>query len=322
MIISHEMQTVTKISAFLDLEVPLVLAVGTFDGVHLGHQKILECAREKAARLSGKAVVLTFQVHPLSIVAPERAPRLLSSESQKETLLAKFGVDYWLHLPFTPTVAGTEPEDFIKELMAALPHLAVICAGMGWHFGKGGKKGRGNMDLLKKLALECHFEVEEIGPVMLGGVPVSSTRIRRALSVAATSGSLQEVTACLGRPYALEGVVIEGAQLGRTLGVPTCNFDPQEMEGKQLPFPGVYSTEVLLDGVRYRSVTNIGRCPTITSRGEDQVQVETHLLDFAGNLYGKKIEIHFLSYLRPEQKFETIAALQAQLYHDIVVRRA
>ena len=292
------------------LKGPIVLAAGTFDGVHLGHQALIRRAMEEAASCSGTAVVMTFDRHPASLLRPELAPKLLTRNAEKISLMKELGVPALLLLPFTSELAAVSAQDFIKELVSASKPLRALCVGSQWSFGKGGE---GNVARLRELGSERNFDVIQIDPVETAGAPISSTRVRTAIS----SGDLDQAAACLGRPFRLSGAVVTGAGLGSTIGFPTANLD---VSGMQLPPYGVYAVKVLRGGSILTGVCNIGLRPTVDVSANAPV-VEVHLFDVSADLVGENLSLEFVKYLRPEQKFSGIDELKEQIARDCTAAR-
>ena len=292
------------------LKGPIVLAAGTFDGVHLGHQALIRRAMEEAATCGGTAVVLTFDRHPASLLRPENAPKLLTRNQEKIALLEGMGVSALLMLEFTSELATVPAIDFITSLTDSCSPLHAICVGSQWSFGRGGE---GNVDFLKKLSSARGFVVIQIDPFKVGMDPISSTRIRTAI----TSGDLAQAVACLGRPFLLSGTVVSGAGLGATIGFPTANLD---MEGMQLPPDGVYAVRVYHGSLVLCGVCNIGLRPTVDPSSKRRV-VDVHLFDLAQNLVGEELSLEFVQYLRAEQKYSDIVALKEQISRDCQTAR-
>ena len=292
------------------LKGPIVIAAGTFDGVHLGHQALIRRAMEEASACGGTAVVMTFDRHPASLLRPDKAPKLLTRNDGKTALLAEMGVPALLLLEFTSDLAGVPARDFIASLTAAASPLRAVCVGRQWTFGKGGE---GNVALLKELGAERKFEVIQIDPVMAGDSPISSTRIRKAIA----SGDFAESSACLGRPFLLSGTVVSGAGLGSKIGFPTANL---EVSGMQLPPNGVYAVRVQRGVSILRGVCNIGFRPTVDAFANAPV-VEVYLFDLSADLVGESLSLEFVEFLRPEQKFSGIEELKEQIARDCASAR-
>jgi riboflavin kinase/FMN adenylyltransferase len=285
---------------------PVVLAAGVFDGFHLGHRAVIERALADALAAGGTPVVVTFDPHPAAILRPQNAPPLLTSTRHKLRLLGEAGVRHVLVLEFTQAFAAKAPEIFIADLAAACSPLREICVGEDWAFGK---NRAGNLALLKSLGAKLGFDAIGIPAVAVEGRAVSSTVIRAAVE----EGALDVAARLLGRDFSVFGSVIEGRRLGRTLGFPTANVRP---ESEQLPPNGVYSVRVALNGKLHEGIANVGVRPTISNEGV-QCLVEVHLFDFAGDLYGHDLEVSFLRFVRPEQKFPNLDALRSQIASDV-----
>lgn len=286
------------------------IALGMFDGVHLGHQHVVRQAVLDSRALGARAVVVTFHPHPLSVVLPERAPRLLQTLPQRLRALAAQGVDATLPIGFTPELATVDGATFIRTLATGLGRIRSITVGQGFHFGN---KRSGNVPLLRTLGRELGYATHAAAPIHIGAERVSSTRIRSALR----EGRLGHVAELLGRPYALAGTVIVGRQLGRQLGFPTANIDVPELE---IPPSGVYAARVRLGNVDHQAVLNLGVRPTVDTQAT-LPRLEVHLLDFSGDLYGQELEVEFVRHLRPERKFPSLAALREQIARDTQAAR-
>ena len=299
------MITLTSLEELSSLRGPVVLAVGTFDGVHLGHQALVRRAMAEAASLGGTAVVMTFDRHPAALVRPDRVPALLTLPAEKIALLEQTGVPVLLLLEFTPEFASIPARDFIGRLAASSRPLGAVCVGSEWFFGRGGE---GNILLLQGLGQEMGFAVKRIDPVEEAGSPISSTRIRTAIA----SGNFHEAEACLGRLFRLSGTVVPGAGLGAKIGFPTANL---EATGLQLPPDGVYAVRVLWGKNLLSGVCNIGLRPTVDASAIRPV-VEVHLFDLSEDLVGEELSLEFVKFLRPEHKFAGVEELKAQIARD------
>ena len=305
------------------------LAIGFFDGVHLGHQQIVRQTISDARQHGALSVVVTFDRHPNTVVAPARVPPLIYSLPQKLRAIERLGPDDLLLIHFDKTFSETSGDSFIRELAVELGPIHSLCVGANFKFGH---KRSGDVSLLKSLGAELGFAVHGLAAVSLDGKTVSSTRIRETLF----TGDLDAVSQMLGRAYSFTGKVIEGKKLGHKLGFPTANLDT---DGLALPPNGVYAVQATVPSScpatdaddlaanrepatnepkssSYRGVMNIGTRPTLR---EDTPQrtAETHLLDFSGDLYGKELEITVLEKLRDEKKFADLTELKAQISRDI-----
>ncbi|MEY2560858.1 MAG: riboflavin kinase / adenylyltransferase [Verrucomicrobiota bacterium] len=305
------MQVLRSISELGALSGPLFLAIGVFDGVHLGHQAVISTSAKHAKEAGGTPVVVTFDPHPAKVLRPQDAPHLLTATQHKIALIRDLGVAHLLVLHFDREFAATRPEDFVTQLVADSRPLREICVGHEWSFGK---NRAGNLDLLKRLGSTLHFDVVGVPAVMLNGEVVSSTAIRRAVA----DGDLTKATQMLGREYTILGTVKAGEKLGRKLGFPTANLSAHS---EQFPPNGVYVTEARLAGALYRGVANLGYRPTV-SAGKPERLLELHLFDLNKDIYGEEVEVRFLRYLRPEQKFENLDALKAQIVRDVEEARS
>ncbi|MEE2623719.1 MAG: riboflavin biosynthesis protein RibF [Verrucomicrobiota bacterium] len=300
------MKRLSTIAELEEVQRPLHLAMGVFDGVHLGHQAVIGTAVEGARGSGGVAGVLTLEPHPIQRLAPGQAPRrILVSLEHKERLLASLGVTVLLVLRFDETMARQSAEEFGEHLFSVAA-LRQMVAGEDWKFGR---ERRGTIDLLRRLGEPHGVEVTAVPAVMLKGERVSSTRLRRALR----DGNLQAASEMLGRSYTVMGTVVRGEQLGRKLGAPTANI---MLGDEQLPPDGVYVvTATIGEGKEtHRGVANLGMRPTVN--GERRL-LEVHLLDFEGDLYEAGVEVCFGLRLRSEKKFKDQEELREQIRRDL-----
>jgi len=288
-----------------------VLTIGVYDGVHVGHRTVISQVRERAAREGAKSVVVTFDRHPLSIVRPEAAPRLLANLDQKLELLESTGVDAVVIVPFNDVQANETPVEFVERVLVNSLAAKVVIVGSDFHFGH---MRQGNVTLLKEMGERHDFVCD---PVVLvpraDGIdePVSSTAIRRALA----GGEIDTASRMLGRPYEVRGTVVTGDQRGRTIGFPTANV--QIPNGMCMPSDGVYAgLYTRPDGTEYATAINLGRRPTFYANQEASL-LEAYLMDFSGDLYGEDASVKFLAFLRSEKQFSGIDELKQQLQHDI-----
>ncbi len=300
------MQVLRDLESLKPVRGPVYLAIGIFDGVHLGHQALIAEAQADAARTGGTAVVMTFEPHPMMFFRRPERPLRLSGPRHKELLLARHGVTTLAVLPFDATRSDQTAEDFVEDLRACCNPLGGIVVGAGWKFGK--ERG-GDVALLRRMG---GFEVDGIAPVEIGGDVISSTAIRMAVA----RGDLAFAEKSLGRPYAIYGPVEAGRGLGRKLGFPTANV---AFEGCQLPPDGVYAGSVRTGGKVFRGIINLGLRPTVAA--EPQRVLEVHLFDFDGDLYGMELEVEFLRFVRPEKKFASLEDLRARIARDIAAVR-
>jgi riboflavin kinase / FMN adenylyltransferase len=288
-----------------NLDGPLHLAIGVFDGLHLGHQAVIAEALNGARATNGIGMVCTFDPHPIRYLRPHVAPTLLTCTRQKIRLLKEFGVQHLLLLKFDSQLAETTASGFIHALVGSRNLLRQISVGPEWSFGR---DREGNVDRLREFGGLLHFDVTTAGPITLDGEVISSTLIRKAVA----TGDLRRAERFLGRPFAIYGRVVYGTGRGREIGARTANVLP---ENGLLPPDGVYAAQVLIDGRPQPSVLNLGTRPTVDPAGERTLEV--HLIDFSGDLYGEDIEVVFRTFLRPERKFPSVEELRLQIQSDI-----
>ncbi len=293
-----------------------VLTIGNFDGLHVGHRAIMRMVLARARDLGGEAVVYTFEPHPRKVLRPDRAPQLLTTLDQKIELLEEMGIDVTIFEPFDRDFAEIEPETFVREYIHRRVRPMEVYVGYDFRFGR---DREGSMRLLTEMGPRLGFSVTIIPEVTIDGRDVNSTRIRELL----TQGDVRETARLLGRPFCTRGIVVEGRRRGRSLGFPTANIAPQN---EVLPEAGVYAgrTRFVDHGDRARgteipSVTNVGWRPTFDD--DMGLIAEAHLIDFEGDLYGRRIEITFERRLRGERKFSGPEALKEQIQEDVVEAR-
>ena len=283
------------------------LAIGFFDGVHLGHQQVIRQTLTDARQHDAIGLVVTFDRHPNTVVAPSRVPSLVYSLPQKLRAIESLGADTLLLIHFDKAFSEQTGEAFVRGLARDLGQIQSLCVGANFVFGH--KRG-GNVELLGKLGAEMKFTVHGMAAVSLDGRTVSSTRIREAVK----AGDLDNVSQMLGRAYSLAGTVVRGDGLGHQLGFPTANIDAT---GLALPPHGVYAVRSETGGKTWRAVLNIGHRPTLQNPNP-QLRVEAHLIDFAGDIYGQELEVAFVEKLRGEKKFPSLAELRQQIAQDIL----
>jgi riboflavin kinase / FMN adenylyltransferase len=305
------MEILRSIPELERLRGPLFLAIGVFDGVHLGHQAVISAATSHAHAVEGTPVVMTFDPHPLKVLRPQNAPHLLTATQHKIALIRDLEVEHLLVISFDKKFAATSPEEFVEELVIHSRPLCEICVGHEWSFGK---DRRGNLDLLKKLGAQFDFSVIGVPPVTVNGEVVSSTAIRLAVE----RGDFARAREMLGREYTILGTVTRGGNLGKKIGFPTANLSAHS---EQFPPNGVYLAEAWFNGVSYHGVINLGYRPTVRS-GKSERVLEIYLLDFDRDIYGEDVEVRFVRYLRPEKKFENLDALVRQIKADVKQARA
>ncbi len=289
-----------------DASPPVTLALGVFDGVHLGHQEILRRTVAAARRLGGWAVAGTFDRHPAAVVAPNRAPPAIQPLWLRLRYLAAQGVEATWVMTFDEAFSRQTGEAFVRRLAAGFARLAHVCVGQDYHFGW---RRSGDVALLERLGTGLGFSVDRVPPLRVEGRVLSSTLIREQIR----QGDLATASRWLGRPYSLGGRVVHGDGLGRQLEYPTANLD---IRGLQLPPPGVYAARVRDgDGPWRAAVMNLGVRPTV---GTDATpRLEVHVLDCAADLYGHELEVQPVHRLRAEQRFESLAALRTQIARDV-----
>jgi len=283
----------------------VVLTLGNFDGVHLGHQAIVRRAVSEARSIGGQVVVLTFHPHPVAVLAPERASPLLQSLRDRLVMLRELGADVTVVQRFTQRFAALDPELFVREFLGE--HLELLHVVVGYNVSFGHRRA-GTVDTLRALGPSLGFAVDAVGPVTVGEEQVSSTALRRMVA----AGDVRRARLLLGRPVTLRGRVVQGEQRGRTLGFPTANLhQPSRL---LLPADGVYAVQARLDGQVYPAVLNIGVRPTF---GALRRTVEAHLLDFDGSLYGRWLVLELVDRLRGEQRFTGPEALRQAIAADV-----
>ncbi|MEE2901097.1 MAG: bifunctional riboflavin kinase/FAD synthetase [Myxococcota bacterium] len=294
------------------IDIPLessVVTLGTFDGVHRGHQELVARAKAKANELGVPSVVYTFDPHPAVILAPARAPKLLLTIEQRVALLHQLGVDVVVVEPFNADFAALEAGDWVRTYLVDKLHPQHVVVGFNFSYGRG--RG-GNPEILLEEGKALGFGVDTVSPFEFEGEVVSSTRVRKLI----TSGELDMAARLLSRPFSISGVIERGDQRGREIGFPTANFSaPQRV----VPPYGVYAVEVELEGSKpLRGVMNYGSRPTVS---EDAARCEVHLFDFSGDLYGQSIKVNVRAKIRDEQKFETLDELVEQIRKDCEVAK-
>jgi riboflavin kinase/FMN adenylyltransferase len=285
-----------------------VLALGNFDGLHRGHQKIVERIRRGAAERGGVAVVLTFDPHPPRVVRPDKAPPLLMTAAQKLRALERAGAHGVAVVPFTPEFSRWSPETFVRAVLVDWLRVAEVWVGADFLFGH---ERAGTFSVLRALGLQYGFRTEKIDPVRYKEFVVSSTRIRRLVA----EGRVDEAGALLGHHYAIDGVVVEGAKRGRALGFPTANIST---DNELVPPTGVYATAIDIDGTRWPAIANGGVRPTFETSGV--LTVETHVMGLDDDVYGAAVSLSFVQRLRDERRFGDVDALKEQIEADL--RRA
>jgi riboflavin kinase / FMN adenylyltransferase len=289
-------------------ERPTALTIGTFDGLHLGHQHLIGSTVRRARALGCQSAVLTFDPHPDLIIHPDRERLYLADVDERAKLIAELGVDLLIVLPFTRELMMLKAEEFVSRICRA---IALRELWIGWDFALG--RGReGDLPRLRAIGHGLGYTVHPVDPLIVNGAPVSSTRIRAALG----QGDVTQAAALLGRPFSLRGQVAQGDRRGRTIGFPTANIavDVHHL----LPGDGVYVCRAWVGASHYGAVTNVGMRPTFAGAHRT---VEAYLLDFVDEIYGEVLRLDFLERLRGEQKFAGVAALIAQITDDVAAAR-
>lgn len=281
-----------------------VVTMGNFDGIHIGHQMLIRNAVAEARRLGFPSVVLTFEPHPLKILAPERAPKLILTHKDKMQLLQSFGVDIVVIQLFDHHFADVQAEEFVRSYLVARLRTKKIWVGSDLRFGQA-RKG-GVADLIRWGA-DQGFEIGVVEPILLDGVRVSSSRVRKLLE----TGRMEEAAALLGRYHFVSGRVVGGHRRGRELGFPTANISPRT---EALPLDGIYATLLALGETQWLSVSSIGVNPTF---GDGSRTVETFIFDFTGEIYGEAVRLSFVKRIRDERRFASVDQLVAQIREDV-----
>jgi riboflavin kinase/FMN adenylyltransferase len=287
---------------------PTVLTLGVFDGLHLGHQRIMQTVVERARGANAIPTVLTFDPHPRAVLHPESAPPLLQTLDQRLAALEVLGIEQAILIRFNREFAAIDAETFLRDVVYERLQAREVYLGKGFAFGK---NRAGNIELLRKMSRALGFFADEVAEVRLRGKRISSSKIREFLA----DGKINQARRMLGRPYGVEGKIIHGAQRGRTIGFPTANLHPQN---RVIPKFGVYATATLIDDKWRRGITNVGVRPTFEK--ESEPSIETYIFDFDGDLYGDVLRVRFLHRIRDERKFGGIEELKTQIERD--TRRA
>ncbi len=291
-----------------------VVTIGTFDGVHLGHQAIFREMVRLAREVGGSTVVVTFHPHPRQVLNIDRVNlRFICSQEDKMRRIAESGIDNVVVIPFTKEFSRTPSDSFIKDLIINRLHPAAIVVGYDHHFGK---NRMGDFKLLQDLARQYQFKVVRVEALDVDDIAVSSTKIRNALSV----GNVKVANKLLGYTYSVTGTVVRGNEIGRTIGFPTANLDISK-EFKMISNAGVYACRVNIDGKDYDAMANTGMRPTIGDRADGDFIIEVNVFDFDGDLYGKQLTVRFYDRIRDEEKFKGLPELKAQLQQDRITAK-
>lgn len=285
-----------------------ILTIGNYDGLHLGHRRIIERIKLKAREQKGTSMLMTFHPHPLTILKPEKFVGLITPLHVKRRLIEEAGVDVLFIVPFTDEFHLINPELFVDSLLMEKLGIKGLIVGYDFKFGKGGK---GNVEYLASKSTEYGFFFEIQAAITLDGEKVGSNRIRKMIQ----DGDVRKAAAHLGRPYMIEGTVIKGDGRGRTIGFPTINL---KSDFPLIPKRGVYISMVEIDGKKFSAVTNIGYNPTFDGQG---LTIETYILDFSQDLYGREIALYFLNRIRDEVKFSSVDELKGGIWKDVETAR-
>lgn len=289
---------------------PVALTLGTFDGVHLGHRRIIDRTIEAARAARGRALLLTFDPHPREVIGRKgEATYLLTTVEERLALLAETGLDGCVVLPFTRDLSVLDASTFFHEYIVRRLHAAHLVVGVDHAFGNGRE---GKVDALRQLGQQFGVDVTVVSELLMDGIKVSSTAVRHALA----DGAIRRVTAFLGRPYRISGIVVRGEGLGTQLGFPTANVEHVSRQ-KLLPRSGVYVVRVEINGERRQGIMNLGRRPTVSQ--QVHISLEVHIFAFSGDLYGMHLHIDVLERLRDEIQFDGVGQLVAQITSDIEI---
>ncbi|WP_211161641.1 bifunctional riboflavin kinase/FAD synthetase [Flavobacterium solisilvae] len=302
------MKTYSSIHSFTAKKKTIV-TIGTFDGVHVGHKKILEKIIQNTNNSDYESLVLTFFPHPRTVLQTATEMKQLNTIDEKSNLIEKAGIDNLVIHPFDKEFASLSAEEFVKKVLVDIFNIQKIVIGYDHRFGK---NRTADINDLIAFGNQYNFEVEQISAEELNEVAVSSTKIRNAL----TDGNIELANSFLGYNYAITGMVVQGKQLGRTIGFPTANISINE-DYKLIPNSGVYVVECKIDNQSYFGMMNIGTNPTVENTNQKQ-KLEVNIFDFDQDVYGKSINISFLKRIRSEQKFDSLDALKAQIANDKV----
>jgi riboflavin kinase/FMN adenylyltransferase len=286
-----------------------VVTIGTFDGVHKGHQKILSRLDNLANEMSGESILFTFYPHPRMVVFPDNHNlKLIQTIDEKIDALRDFGLDNLIIYPFTKEFSRLTAFEFVRDILVEKLKVKTLVIGYDHQFGR---NREGDLEFLKESAKIFDFNVEEISAEEVQEVNVSSTKIRQSLM----NGEIERTNEFLGRSFQCSGVVVEGQKIGRTMGFPTANIDLNNQH-KILPKDGVYAVRVKINGTSYNGMMNIGMNPTVVSEDSTEKKVEVHLFDFDADIYGEHVAVFLYRYIRNEKTFSNLEALKSQLKHD------
>lgn len=300
------MQVHHQISGLKDVKDSIV-TIGTFDGVHLGHQKIIKRLIDLKKKDGGQTVLFTFDPHPRKVLFPDQMDlKLITTTEEKCRLLEKLGIDHVLVFPFTKAFSQMQATEYISEVIAKGLHTKSLVIGYDHRFGS---NREGNIETLKELSIPYHFKVEEIPAQEINQLNISSTRIRKAIE----EGDVETANAFLGYSFFVSGVVVKGKQLGRTIGYPTANIDVADPD-KLIPKIGVYAVHVVLGSVTYKGMLNVGKNPTTDH--DNRIKIEVNIFDFDAEIYGRSLSVEFVKWIRDEEKFANLEELKQALAKD------
>ncbi len=287
----------------IDIEYKTVITIGNFDGIHRGHKVLIEKTVDYAKEKGIKSAVFTFSNHPSNYFIHQKVKKILD-EKEKVKLIEELGVDYLIDIPFDEDMTKISAKDFVLDILKEKIHVEKIVVGHDFEFAK---NKEGNAKSLKEMGLIYGFEVEIVKPIKINNIRVSSTYIRELIS----SGRVDEIADYLGKNYSIEGEIIHGKANGSKMGFPTANIKLKE--GIIIPQSGIYATKVILDGKIYLGATNVGKNPTLNGK---EISIETNILDFSDNIYGKIVKVEFLEKIREEKKFNSLEELKNQIKVD------
>lgn len=297
------MRIIAGTTDFIFLQ-PTAAAIGKFDGLHRGHRELIKKILEAKSR-GLTSVIFTFDPPP-EVLFGRRQEKVLTTKEEKRTTFKNLGIDILIEYPLNKETAAIEPEKFIREILSERMKLSYLAAGYDISFGH---KGAGNAELLRKMAPVHDFQADIMEKICDQGREISSTYVREEVE----QGHMKNVTQLLGEPYTITGQIVHGAKLGRRIGMPTINLVPQEE--KLLPPNGVYFSRTMVGGKEYKSITNIGKKPTVSN--QEQIGVETYIYEFDQDVYGKEATVRLLEFKRPEMKFSNLEELKLQMMKDI-----
>lgn len=284
-----------------------IVTIGTFDGVHLGHQKIIKRLVELKNKQGGEIVLFTFNPHPRKVLFPEQTDlKLITTTEEKCELLKQFGIDYVMVYPFTKAFSQMHAEKYISDIIAKGLKTKTLVIGYDHRFGS---NREGNIDTLKQFASIYHFSVEEIPAQEINQLSISSTRIRKAID----EGDVQTANEFLGYSFFVTGIVVKGKQLGRTIGYPTANIFVEDTD-KLIPKIGVYAVNIILNSITYKGMLNIGTNPTTDA--DNKIKIEVNIFDFNKDIYGETLKVEFVKWIRDEEKFANLEELKQALAND------